>query len=325
MKTNVVAASCFVALATLPIAAPGDNPALHLRDQAEMLFDPAEEARIEIVLKQEEVPYRRNNKLPGTPIFEISLLPSQANERVLTAVGRLPFLRSVSTVVVREKLSPQQVVRIAKLRQIERLALETSELGPAEMKALAAMPRLRELYLMMCDSVTESGLKEIASSAQLQSLELDGCRGVTDSGVKELSRLKCLKYLGLGQTGITDAALTDLARMPNLLVLDLEDTTVTDAGLDELATMPSLHSLDLSRTGITTTGLQKLARSKSLARLTLMRTKVSDEGLEALGHLPTLQRINVLYCDLITGEGVRRLKAALPDCKVSYDPEFLKK
>ena len=290
MKLRLSAAVFIAALTLIPTVAPADNPAPHLHDHTEMLFDPADEARIAIVLKQEEVPYRRDKELPGTPIFEISLLPSQVNERVLTAVERLPFLRNVCAWAPREKLSPQQVKRLAKLRQIEWLQLQASDLGKDEMQAIGSMPRLR--FLFLGDSVSSDGLKAFASTASLRSLSLDHVHGFTDSALSALSQMKSLETLYLAQTCVTDAALKNLA------------------------TLPKLRHLDIDGTGITDTGLESLAQCTSLILLSLNRTKITDNGIKALSPLFNLQRLHLQGCDQITAEGVRSLQGSLPDCRI---------
>jgi internalin A len=289
MKMRAHAAAYYVVL-VVSAAASADNPAPHLSSRTEVLFNPTADAKVATLMdKVPGVSYHRDVQLPGTPIVDVFIQGEVADDRVFMALQRLPFLRHVTAITGFPK---HQVERLTQLKQLESLHLSTLTLGATETRGLASMPRLRDLEIGGCGSVSEDALKELASSPRLRSLELSGCRVVTHNGVTELSRLKGLQRLGLNHTGVTDTTLA------------------------ELASWPTLRSLSLSGTAITDTGLRSLARSKILTNLDLSGTKVTDDGLRAVAKLTTLRSVGLTNCEALTPDGVRRLKAALLECEV---------
>jgi serine/threonine protein kinase len=102
-----------------------------------------------------------------------------------------------------------------------------------------------------------------------------------------------LGQLSLGETQVGDAGLAHL-KDGDLYVLQLCGTLVSDAGLVHLQGHKHLGGLDLIRTQVSDAGLEHLARIQSLVDLYLLGTKV-------------------------TRDGVRKLQAALPKCKIVSD------
>jgi hypothetical protein len=96
-----------------------------------------------------------------------------------------------------------------------------------------------------------------------------------------LGELDGLRELDLSGSQVTDAGLGFLAGAQSLMALTLWDTHVTDAGLHHLQELPSLVELDLGATAITDQGLAELA-VLPLRWLSLRDTLVSVEGLRAL-------------------------------------------
>ncbi len=89
----------------------------------------------------------------------------------------------------------------------------------------------------------------------------------------------------------TDALLSHIARLTQLHYLRLNGEEITDAGMIHLAGLTQLHFLWLDYTKITDAGLAHLSRLTQLQELSLRGTKVTDEG-------------------------VKKLQAALPNCRI---------
>jgi hypothetical protein len=105
-----------------------------------------------------------------------------------------------------------------------------------------------------------------------------------------------LRLLEIGTTGVTDAGLRHLGRFPRLRILFLTDASITDAGAAVLATLKELAVLDLKGTKITDATLERLA---DLTRLQLLRVEETQ----------------------VTPAGIQKLKHALPNLKVTPDPD----
>ena len=79
------------------------------------------------------------------------------------------------------------------------------------------VPRLKHIEKLNLDStqITDAGLKELAALQTLTSLSFSGTQ-ITDAGLKALSALKKLTDLHLAGTQVTDAGVKELAAIPNL-------------------------------------------------------------------------------------------------------------
>jgi hypothetical protein len=144
--------------------------------------------------------------------------------------------------------------------------------------------------------VTDADLDNLAPLTDLKILNLSGSR-ITDEGLAKLEPLKRLKFLYLFKTDITDAGLAHLKELPRLEVLCLDQTLITDAGIKSLEALPRLEKLHVhSRAPLTDKSIESLSKHVRLFEL-----KVGGPGF--------------------TEQGIARLREALPNCKVQYDPK----
>jgi WD40 repeat protein/predicted Ser/Thr protein kinase len=124
-------------------------------------------------------------------------------------------------------------------------------------------------------------------------------------------------------SAVTDETITNLKDCPPVQdSLSLFNTGLTDVGLarlSEFAGLTTVRTVNLGRTAITDRGLASLARFQNLRDLILANTSVSDEGVPHLAKLSSLKTIN-LSGTKVTEEGRNRLAAALPECKIRFDP-----
>jgi len=144
--------------------------------------------------------------------------------------------------------------------------------------------------------VTDSDLDHLATLSDLKILNLSGSR-ITDAGLAKLAPLKRLKFLYLFKTDITDAGLEQLKELPRLEVLCLDQTLITDAGIKSLEGLPRLEKLHVhSRVPLSDAAIDSLSKHVRLFEL-----KVGGPGF--------------------TEQGIVRLREALPNCTVHYDPK----
>lgn len=133
--------------------------------------------------------------------------------------------------------------------------------------------------------------------------------GADENGTIQISRTY--------PSGIQDSEMPLVARFRHLRHLSLEAQGITDEGLAFLAKLRDLRSLNLSQTAITDTGVVALAQLTGLKALDLSRTDVSDRSLSILARFHNLESLNLVLTRM-TPDGVAKLRAAIPDCKIEF-------
>ncbi len=151
--------------------------------------------------------------------------------------------------------------------------------------------QVKRLFLTFAQ-VTDAGMINIAGLHQLTLLDLTFTK-VGDAGLEHLKGLNQLTDLSLGGTRITDAGLENLKGLNRLESLGLDLTQVTDAGLESLKELSELRELSL--------GSPKLADLVPAFIEKLKQTKPSD-----------------LSRSKVTEEGVKKLRQAMPNCKIDF-------
>ena len=87
-----------------------------------------------------------------------------------------------------------------------------------------------------------------------------------------------------------------------------------------VAALPALRDLNLDYTEVSDEGLALLSSEQPLERLSLDSAHISDESLETLSRLPHLKALD-LYHTLVTTGAKEKLDVALPECKITFDPD----
>ena len=175
---------------------------------------------------------------------------------------------------------------------------------------------LKSLYLLGLShtAVTDKGLIHLSELPSIQTLILDHLK-ITDRGMVHLQNLKTLNDIRLDGTEITDKSLEHLRAMPLLRTVELSQTRITGSGLRHLPA--STKTLWLPLTQVDDDGLKHIAHLTKLESLVLNNSRITDEGLKLLENHSSLRNLQIGQTK-VTDAGVARLKAALPNCKVSY-------
>jgi hypothetical protein len=96
MKAPFIVTACCVGLAVSPNATLSDSPAPHLRDQAEVLFNPVDDD----LVASKVTYFSRDNRLPGSPIVKVlTRLRLRPTRRVGVWVNRKGSGRSAGSAV----------------------------------------------------------------------------------------------------------------------------------------------------------------------------------------------------------------------------------
>ncbi len=171
--------------------------------------------------------------------------------------------------------------------------LDLSDLGLSDLSALSVCKELKKLDL--------SG-NEISDLTPLMDLPKLEWLSIKDNLVLDLRPLMGIGTLGyLNAEGNTVSSTAALASLQNLSELYLANNPIAD--FSGLKTMANLRTLGLENTGL------------------------GDEALQNLYSLTNLTRLRLYENDALSGEGVDKLKRAIPGCTVGtseliYSYEF---
>ncbi|NQU23252.1 MAG: hypothetical protein HQ567_18385 [Candidatus Nealsonbacteria bacterium] len=158
---------------------------------------------------------------------------------------------------------------------------------------LAEIAKLTKTEVLMAENFDfpEQGLKKLRSLENLEMLVLWGPHHLTSQSIEDLEQLKKLRVLGL-----------------------LSDSDPKGKTLETIGKLPDLEFL-LTGFSFKDDDLVHLKNPKNLRVLWFCNQKMTDAGLEHLVEIKTLKH---LYVDApnVTREGIKKLKAALPDCEI---------
>lgn len=141
---------------------------------------------------------------------------------------------------------------------------------------------------------------------------------MTDEHLRLVASIQSLESLDMwGSGGFDNRGLHELAALPNLKRLILSEQTVTDDVLVALSSIDTLEELILYESEVTDKGVASLVALQNLKTLSLEGSQVTDSCVDVLSQLPNLQRVILAKTD-ITEEGVRRLRARVPNCCVLF-------
>lgn len=161
------------------------------------------------------------------------------------------------------------------------------------------MPRLKNINLSFCVSVTDTGLKSLAKLPHLESINLRSCDNVSDIGVGFLSE-------------DSPAAIT-------VQYLDVSFcSNVSDAGLRHIAAgLPSLKSLLLTTCAVTDQGIEKLASGKAASSIEILNlgqcVNLTDAGVNAVAEkMKSLTSLDLYGCPKVTSDAVKGVRMKMP-------------
>tara|TARA_R110002072_G_scaffold927_1_gene7415 strand:- start:90285 stop:91256 length:972 start_codon:yes stop_codon:yes gene_type:complete len=179
---------------------------------------------------------------------------------------------------------------------------------------------LRNLFLVTdATRISTAGLAQLRNLNNLLLVSAQWT-STSDKGLASIEGIVSLKLLRLNWSLVTDDGLTHIERLPELAMLYLSGTAVTDKMVPHIRPLKSLKALQLSHTGITDEGLAELNGFADLTHLGLDGTVITDDSISVIAGFRSLAYLNVSDTDM-TAAGLKKLKEALPECRVESEPK----
>ncbi|MCB9469454.1 MAG: protein kinase [Candidatus Obscuribacterales bacterium] len=176
---------------------------------------------------------------------------------------------------------------------IERLSLDLTTVTDESMKTLNdSLPHLKELFLEYTTTISGKGVANLKDMKELREITFNGNKRIDDAVIDTIVEyFPNLHRISLIGTSVTDSGVTKLTRLKHLNHIYLDGTAISDRSIEALSKFP-LEQLLVSHTHITNRSLEKIARIK------------------------TLRYVSLAKCQLISPEGMEKLRKARPDLKI---------
>lgn len=227
------------------------------------------------------------------------LLPVCLAHTNITGEG-LKYLRTPHITVLdlsSTKLTSKGYDELVKLDNIERLALEDTNIDSETVGRLKDMKNLKALFLDGCKRIDDSVVKKLSKFPHLTEIGL-GNTAITTDGIKHLKYCKNLEVVLLDSTQCDDDTAAELLKLPKLVDLQLNNChNITDKTLTLLADTRGerLKGLGLSGTKITRKSFGALKRCPNLTWLSLGGVPLVDEDLEVIRAMKNLKNLQLSH------------------------------
>lgn len=248
--------------------------------------------------------------------------------------------------LVGQEITAEHLAPLANCGSLSKLTLIDAEMTPEIVAAIAKIAAVRELFLYQTRWVDAAAWQAVGDLTQLQTLRITSSKTPADA-VPPLSEMTSLKHLAIdhGELASFDgvrvspefiaalATATSLEslniglmkcdppldawpamdKLTNLTQLSLLKVRgVTD--LSAIATASNVKSLAIGE-GFDDASLVDLNKLTRLTQLNAGSAAITDAGIDDLAKIKTLREVTL--GPHVTEEAAKRLKAALPECKIT--------
>jgi serine/threonine protein kinase len=212
-------------------------------------------------------------------------------------------------------LKSEAINNINRLTKLDSLSLNSTTIADEALEQLR-LSELTGLDLTGTAASDRSMISIVKNCPKLHWMQLRGNSRVTNEGVAILTKLPAIKALLLQNVAqVTDACLKTVGKSGTIDMMVLRADNITDEGLANLSSAINLASIDLSSTHITNIGVKNLSKLSRLRVVNLSDTKIDDNCIPTLASMTGVRSLNV-SSTAISADGLRRLRAALPDCQI---------
>jgi hypothetical protein len=218
----------------------------------------------------------------------------------LASLRQLPALQKLE--IVGKRLSASGLNRLSGLQNLEELTITSVRTPLEEPVSWSRLPRLQRILLRD----TYLGMLRLNSLPSLQRFGTSAHRAVTN-----VELVDCPEFLG---------SLSSRNRFGGTQLT--AKNSVTDALLPNLEYVRTLKTLILAGEDVSDVGMTHIRHLSDLESLSLASTPVSDKTVDLLidRFKTTRQLKEVDFSNTqVSGEGIKRLRNAMPDCKIRYE------
>jgi Leucine-rich repeat (LRR) protein len=258
----------------------------------------------------------------------------------IAQLAGLKFLKAIDLRLC-SLITDKTLETLSSMPELRAVRISGTNVTDAGVASLLVLPQLAELDLRNCRGVTVATIEKLADKKTLRMLKIGGEK-IDDGVLAVVGKLDMLTGLSLDNCPITDAGVAKLAGLPLDELTIYQCANVTDEGLGVLSGMDRLARLTLRDVGVRGTALRRLPKPEKLVSLNLGQSRTSDADIEnlaalvnletlvlsetavtdaaagALSKLSKLKRLTVTQTG-ISGDGVKKLQAALPKCHVEFN------
>jgi hypothetical protein len=259
---------------------------------------------------------------PGGEIAAVNLRASWVTDGDLLELARMPKLRRLD--LSRTRISDQGLSYLKRATALEEVNLAFAErIGDPAHATIKEWKNLRRLSLRGTVAADETAAAAAALPA-LESLDIaDSIVG--DPGLEALGLAPKLRELAMGNIRISEMGYQSLRQFTNLEVLDLSGgrhrghTTLNEQSLAAVSSLTGLRVLRLGHVKFPARSMPVLLALSRLERLGLeFSPDVDDSAIPHLIAWKSLRTVD-LHGTKVTAEGVAKLRAARPDCRVLWE------
>lgn len=248
-------------------------------------------------------------------LTRINLDKTEATDALLANLKELKNLAELR--LNRTGITNAGLAHLKDAKTLKIVSLDDTQVTDA---GLAHLKECKSLTLLSLagTQVTNKGLAQFKSCKTFHHINLFNTQ-VSDAGLENFKGCKSLTYLALGKTAVTGAGLAVFKESKLLTNLYLEETRVGDAALEAFKGCQKLVHLNVAKTQMTDVGLAHFKDCKNLTDLWLNGTSVSDEGIGQFKNCTSLKLLDLRNTQVSMPQ-IEKLKAALPQCTIVYDP-----
>ena len=264
--------------------------------------------------------------------------PLGLDDAGMAAICNLTSLKALY-LVFNNSVTNKGLAQISKLKSLELLGLNSTNITDDGLNNLSALASLRHLTLVgnftneaipylkdiksikslhiEINSFDDKGMEYVSGLTQLENFNAHRMSGITDSGIAYFKNMINLNKLDIGSSKVTDTGLSYLKDIKTINYLTLPVQGISDTGLTYLGQLTNLKHLDVSRINYvdpnmdvgyyTDKGVAELAKCKQLEELVIGSIGMTDDGMSHIGKLTNLNFLSLFGCSNVTNKGLAKL------------------